>query len=187
LNQINSNSEKSNYYVELGKIGRPHGVRGDVRFFLHNPDSELIFSLDNLTLSSPDGHNSATYSIRTVKDGARFLILSLKDVRNREQAQLLNGMVAKVPRELLPSLDDGEFYVADLIGVNVVCDGVSVGVITDSRAQGGIEVITVENDVREIQIPVVDEYVVRKDVPAGIFEVRNIEDLPTHEIIRKGL
>ncbi|MBN2530125.1 MAG: 16S rRNA processing protein RimM [Deltaproteobacteria bacterium] len=186
MNQIDCNSENSSQFVELGKIGRPHGVRGDVRLFLHNPDSDLIFSLDALTLSLPDGRQNECYSIRSVKDGVRFLILSLENIHNREQAQQLNGMVAKIQRNLLPSLDDGEFYVADLIGLNVACNGEPVGVIVDSREQGGIEVITVENEVREIQIPVVDEYVVHRDIPRRIFEVRNIEDLPTHEFVGKG-
>ena len=189
MNLIDNHSRNTCCFVELGKIGRPHGVRGDVRLFLHNPDSELIYSLDRLLLFSESSVNNeagAAYSIRGVKDGVRFLILSLENVSSREQARQLNGMVAKIPREMLPELDDGEFYVADLIGLNVVCNGEFIGVIVDSRAQGGIEVITVENDLREIQIPVVDDYVVRSDIAGGVFEVQNIVDLPVHEFIRKG-
>ena len=186
MNQDTCISEHNCQLVELGKIGRPHGVSGEVRLFLHNPDSDLIFQLDTVSLRSAASDTLTDFAIHNVKHGPRFHILSLKNVRNRDRAQQLNGMTVVVPRNLLPGLDDDEFYVADLIGMDVVCDGQVIGQIVDSRPQGGIEVISVENATREIQIPVVDDYVIRKDFSNRTFEVKNIDDLPVHEFSRKG-
>jgi len=180
------NSKNTSIFVEIGKIGRPHGVRGEVRFFLHNTTSDLVFTLSHLGLSMPDSNEFNVYEIQHIKEGGKYHILSLKGIRNRDAAQKVSGMIAKVEREKLPDLDDGEFYIADLIGLTVTCDGQSIGKIVDSREQGGVEVISVENDTREIQIPVVDDYVSRMDVSEGIFEVHNIAHLPVFEFSRKG-
>ena len=179
-------SEQDSRFIELGKLGRPHGVSGEIRLYLHNPSSDFIFSVQSVYLSAPDSDAVDEYGIHRVKSGPRFHILSLKDVRNRNRAQQLNGLVLKVPRAMMPPLDDEEFYVADLMGIDVTHQGNVIGRIVDSRAQGGIEVITVANDVREIQIPLVDDYVVHKDIPNKLIEVRNIDELPVFEFSGKG-
>jgi len=186
LSQEAHNSEINPHSVELGRIGRPHGVRGEVRLFLYNPESDLIGSLDAIFLVHPENGSASQYKIRFVKEGVRFHILSLMNVSSREQAQELNGLVVQVPRDNLPEPEDGEYYVADLMGMAVTCDGQMIGTIVGSRPQGGIEVVSVENEIREIQIPLVDEYMVRMDFSSRMMEVRNIEFLPVFEFSRKG-
>ncbi|MBN2717511.1 MAG: 16S rRNA processing protein RimM [Deltaproteobacteria bacterium] len=188
MNQDPRISDDTCQLIELGKIGRPHGVNGEMRLFLHNPSSESVYQLDSVFLRHPEssGSDLSPFKVHNVKQGPRFHILSLKDVRNRDSAQALNGMLLLVPRDVLPVLDEDEFYVADLMGIEVFCEGQFIGKIVDSRAQGGIEVISVESDEREIQIPFVDEYVERRDIPGKTIEVKNIDDLPIYAIPGKG-
>lgn len=173
--------------VELGKIGRPHGVRGEMRLFLHNPSSELVFHLDEFWIAPDEHATPVSYGIRSVKDSAKFFILSLKGVQHRDAAQTLCGHRVYVPRDLLPTLDNGEFYVNDLIGIVVThnTDGTCLGRIVGSREQGGIEVVTVSDDSREIQIPIVDDFVVDLDVDGKTMTVRDVEDLPVFELKQK--
>ena len=186
MSQEAHNSENNSHSIELGKIGRPHGVRGEVRLFLYNPESDLIGSLDTIFLVHPENGLKSRYKIRYVKESARFHILSLKNVCSREQAQELNGLVVQVSRDRLPEPEDGEYYVADLMGMTVLYDGQTIGTIVGSRPQGGIEVVSVENETREIQIPLVGEYMVKMDFSSRMMEVRNIEFLPVFEFSRKG-
>lgn len=182
----NCTSNASRQFLELGKIGRPHGIRGELRLFLHNPSSDLIFRVDKVYLGTSPVGSPTPYRIHHLKAGAKFHIISLKGVQHKGSAQELCGHFVFVARSVLPKLDAGEFYVDDLIGMVVTCDGESVGIVAESREQGGIEVVTVANEMREIQIPVVEQYVRELDTASGIFIVQNIDGLPIHEIAPKA-
>lgn len=104
----------SSDHIILGKFGRPHGVRGEVRFWPYNPDTELIQEGAQLVV------DDEIVTIESMKQGDRFVILQLDGVQGREEADLLKNKEAWVPRDALPELDDDEFYLADVIGFDVV-------------------------------------------------------------------
>lgn len=173
-------TECNHQLVELGKIGRPHGVRGEIRLFLHNPTSDFIYSLSSIHLGMSPGKEMTKYSVISIKGAAKFHILKLKGVNGREQAQLLCGQLLWIPRASFPPLDEGEYYINDLIGIEVTCNQVNIGRIVDSREQGGIEVVTVADSEREIQIPLIEQYVSQMNIPSKLLEVYNIQDLPVY-------
>lgn len=102
--------------IVIGKFGRPHGVRGEVRFFPDNPDSELIVPELELIIrgATPD-----RVIVRSVRRADKFLIVTLDGVDGREQAERLRNKEALVPRAILPEPDPDEFYLVDLIGFEV--------------------------------------------------------------------
>lgn len=99
--------------VVIGKFGRPHGVQGEVRYFPYNPDSDLIVADLELFVSS------GSYVVSSVRSADKFLIVSLDGVRGREAAAALRNEEVWVPRDVLPDLDDEEFYLADVVGFEV--------------------------------------------------------------------
>ena len=102
----------------------------------------------------------------------------MRGIENRAQAEKLRGALLLVDRRVLPDIDDDEFYVEDLIRVEVFCGGKRVGKVKSSREQGGVEVVTVMDDSLEIEIPLVDEFVQKLDIEGGRLEVLDIENLP---------
>ena len=91
----------------------------------------------------------------------------------------------KAVRRDRPDVYD-EYYVEDLIGLEVVNGAQVLGRVTSSREQGGIEVLAVTGDEQELEIPFVEQYVIAVDIDRGRIEVREVDDLPRSRIAGGG-
>ena len=101
--------------VVLGKFGRPHGVKGEVRFFPYNPDSDLL--APELVLRLAD--SAETVTVTSVRSGQKFVIVALEGIEDREGADRLRNKEAFVPRASLPEPEPDEFYLVDVVGFEV--------------------------------------------------------------------
>ncbi|HVG51287.1 MAG TPA: ribosome maturation factor RimM [Xanthobacteraceae bacterium] len=100
--------------VCVGKIGAAHGVRGDVKLWSYTADPLAI--ADYGPLQTADGKRS--FEIETLRPQGEFLVARLKGVADRNAAELLRNLELYVSRDQFPDIeDDGEFYVADLVGL----------------------------------------------------------------------
>ena len=102
--------------VVMARIGRAHGLRGEVRATSFAADPLGLGDYGPLT----DGHGrSFTIAAIRPQGGAHpdGVVIRLKGVDNRDAAEALNGVELKLPRERLPAPDEEEFYHADLIGL----------------------------------------------------------------------
>lgn len=166
-------------WVELGVIGKPHGVRGEVRLFLHNPQSELLSHCQALLLRQPHDAAPVPYALLSMREaGGGMRIVAFADIADRDAAEALKGAVVVVARDDLPPPEDDEFYVHDLIGMAVWCDGVRIGEIISSRPQSDVEIVTVETEAYTVEIPLVDVYVSELCFDTHTLRVANIDGLP---------
>jgi 16S rRNA processing protein RimM len=172
-------------FIEIGVFGRPHGVKGAVRLFLHNTDSSFLLSVKTIYIQKSQDLKPIPYSVLNIQQGSKFLILTLKNVRYKDEAELLKGSKLLLLRDSLPSVDEDEFYIADLIGMNVFCKGALIGQIESSRPQGEIEVINVKGEDSEVEIPLVDLFVEDLNIKAGKLVVKDIDDLPRNKFTEK--
>jgi len=100
----------------VARIGAPHGVRGAVRLWSFTADPFAV--TDYGPLSTKDGARS--FEIATVRAAKDHLVVTLKGVTSRDEAERLNGIELYVPRDRLPPTEDDEYYHADLIGLAAV-------------------------------------------------------------------
>ena len=101
--------------ILVGKFGAPHGVRGEVRLKSFTDDPLAIG--DYGSLSTGDGSPVEIVSLRPQK---AMLVARLKGCDSREAAEKLNGLELFIDRAELPETEDeDEFYLADLIGLEV--------------------------------------------------------------------
>ena len=170
--------DSADHLVEIGVVGRPHGIRGAVRVFLYNKSSSLLYDIDKVLVRTVDASEPVSSEIMNYVDAGKRGTLTLRGIENRAQAEKLRGALLLVDRRVLPDIDDDEFYVEDLIGIEVFCEGKRVGKVKSSREQGGVEVVTVMDDSLEIEIPLVDEFVQELDIEGGRLAVLDIEKLP---------
>lgn len=110
--------------VQLGTIGAPHGVRGEVRLKSFTDDPLAIGQYRPLRLA--DGR---TLTIAALRPQGDMLVVRFDGVDSREQAAALTNLALFVERDRLPRPDDeDEFYHEDLIGLDVVDEaGMEVG------------------------------------------------------------
>ncbi len=127
--------------ILVGRFGAPHGVRGEVRV--------KSFTGDPLALASYDGLGDESgarafriESARLVKDD--MLVVRLAGVRDRTAAEALTNVDLYLPRAALPETEEDEFYVADLIGMDVVSvDGAPFGRVRDVLNYGAGDILDI--------------------------------------------
>jgi len=105
--------------VELGRVLRPHGVKGAFIVSVYTEDPAALLDRPGLELRSPDGRarRPAEGLAGRATDGR--LVVKLPGLEGREEAAALKGWRLVLPRNLLPPLPDDEVYWADLLGLLV--------------------------------------------------------------------
>ena len=157
-------------------MGRPHGVRGEVRIFLHNAESTILDIVDSVHIAS--GNGTRRYALSSVRHGNKCHVVRLEGVSERSHAESFTGHKVCVPRSALPPVATDEFYVADIIGLEAWDGDVFLGTVSSSRPQGSIEVVTVTGGAGEMEIPLVEDFVLRIDLDRGRIEFFDTAMLP---------
>ena len=112
-------SKRNSDLVTIGVILGAHGVRGDVRVKSFTAEPEAVFDYAPL-LSDRGDVLIDPIAVRTGKD---HFIVSPKNKRQKEEWDGMKGSKLCVPREALPEVDEDEFYIEDLVGLDVYAGG----------------------------------------------------------------
>jgi len=102
--------------VCVARIGAAHGVRGAVKLWTFTEDPFAVTRYGPLT--TKDGARS--FEVAHVREAKDHLVATFKGVTTREDAERLNGIELYVARDKLPETDEGEYYHADLIGLECI-------------------------------------------------------------------
>ena len=93
-------------------------------------------------LSTRDG--ARQFEVARARAATDHLVVMLKGITNRDEAERLNGIELYIARDALPDADDGEYYHADLIGLAAIDpQGTSVGTVTAIHNFGAGDIIEV--------------------------------------------
>ena len=147
-------------WLEFAKIGRPHGLRGECRMFLHHPDTELLGALDVVQLRLTDG-TVEQRAIRALRPTSKCLLVTLDGVRFKDQADRLTHATLWIPRELVPEPGEGEFYAFQLEGMAAIdATGEKVGVVKTLTEFGAGDILVVASSRHgDIMVPFADPHV----------------------------
>lgn len=167
-------------YLLLGEVLRPHGVRGELRIRLLTDYPERIARLKTVFLAeSPEATTVKPYQVAGMRMNKGFGLLRLHEINDRDQGDRLRGLFVLVDIENAVPLEEGEFYLYQLIGLNVVTDmGASLGTLVEVLETGANDVYIVDSPTYgEILIPVTPETIVQTDVQSGVLIVKLPEGL----------
>jgi 16S rRNA processing protein RimM len=152
--------------VSVGRIGRPHGVRGDVVVGVRTDEPELRFAPGSRLDTDPEDVGPLT--VVAVRWHSGELLVRFEGVRDRDAAGELRGTWLIVDSSTLaPSDDPDEFHDYELVGLTVrAIDGTEIGVVEDVL-HSGQDLLTVRAGTREILVPFVKAIVTDVDVANG--------------------
>src|ERR1700742_4315175 len=169
--------------VTVGRIGRPHGVRGDVVVGVRTDEPELRFAPGSRLDTDPVGVGPLT--VAGFKWHSGELLVRFEGVADRDAAAGLRGTWVLVDSATIaPSDDPDEFHDADLVGLSVrTVDGTEVGTVDDVLHSGQDVLVIKSADGREVMVPFVKPLVPDVDIPAGVLTIDppdgllNVEDV----------
>ena len=155
-------------WVEWARCGRAHGLRGEVRVFVHNPDSDVIDQVEEVRLVRPDGEERAA-KLREFRASGKFYIARFDFCRSRTDAEALCHTTLHVPASLFPPLDDDEWYAYELEGLELVDrdSGKVIGQVETLTDFGAGDVLQVRIRGQRYYLPFAEPYVGEVDLEAG--------------------
>jgi 16S rRNA processing protein RimM len=128
--------------VEIGSVQGAHGLRGEVRVRLFWSSSELLFERDCVLLVSDAGEEER--DIQELRKTPKGLLVKFEGVDDRDAAEAMKGIRLAVPREELPELEDGEYYLCDLVGSEVVTPDGPLGRVVEVRTHPSVDSIVIQ-------------------------------------------
>lgn len=160
--------------LEVGKIVNTHGLRGEVKILPWTDYPEVFEDIKEIYL--PDGRK---LNIKSVKYQKNNIIVKLDGINFIDEAEKLKGMVITAERDQLAELEEGTYYVADLIGLEVITDeGELIGKISDVLRTGANDVYEVKREGgKNLLLPVIDSVVKNVDIEDGKVLVHLMEGL----------
>jgi len=156
--------------VTVGRIGRPHGIRGDVVVGVRTDEPELRFAVGSRL--DTDRADVGPLTVAAVRWQSGELIVRFRGIRDRTSAGELRGTWLSVDSgTLAPTGDPDEFRDHDLVGLCVrTVDGAEVGVVEDVLHHGQ-DTLIVRAASLEILVPFVKAIVTSVDVEAGVLVI----------------
>jgi 16S rRNA processing protein RimM len=153
--------------VLLGRIVGVHGVRGELKLESYTDPRMRIFRYQPWQL----GTGSGVVQVAGCQGRAqgKGIVATLPGIDDRDAAAALVGSDIRVPRAALPPAAPGEYYWADLEGLEVVTmQGVPLGRVSHLVATGANDVLVIRDGVRERLVPFLPgQFVTEVDIQGG--------------------
>jgi 16S rRNA processing protein RimM len=158
----------ANVEVTVGKIGRAHGLRGDVFLEVRTDEPELRFAP-----GTRFGTRRGVLVLESTRWHGARLLAKFAEASNREGAELLRGIELRldVPAQRRPD-DPEEFYDHQLRGLAAHLDnGAEIGLVSDVLHLPGQDMLVLDSGGREVLVPFVAEIVTSVDLDSGRLEI----------------
>lgn len=162
--------------LQVGAITQTHGIRGEVKVFPLTDDVGRFKKGISLILDL--GRSRLDLEVETVKFFKQFVILKFKGIDNINDIERYKRRSLFVTREDAVELEEDEYYIADLIGMDVITDEGEEGKLVDVIETGANEVYVVEFDkYGEVLIPAIHDCILEVDIEAMSMKVHLLEGL----------
>ncbi len=156
-------------YIECGKIVNTHGVTGALKLESRCNTPEDLAALPRVFIPGAGGV-PAEHRVKKSSVMGNFVLMWLEGVESIEAAAGYKNKNVFAAREDF-SLAEGEFFIADIIGLDVIDrkSGVVYGKLSEIINRGSADIYVVKTPGGESMIPAVPEFIAEVDVKKGIF------------------
>ena len=158
--------------LKVGKIANTHGLKGEVKVIALTDDPKRFNDLEYVIIEGK------TISVEGCKFQKDRVIVKLEGIDRIEDAERLKNKFMEIHREDAVELEEDEYYIADLIGMDVITDEGEEGKLVDVIETGANEVYVVEFDkYGEVLIPAIHDCILDVDIEAMSMKVHLLEGL----------
>lgn len=159
-------------WISIGKLARTHGLKGELKFYPHDPEEVEFLSGQTVRLEETE------FKVQSIRGANVPFIIKLEGIDDIDVAKSFTGKEVLTNREDLKPLPEGEYYRFEIEGLEVFDEeGRPYGVIEDIIPTGSNDVYVVRNGDREWMLPMIDSVVKSIDLKQGKLIFHRIEGL----------
>ena len=150
--------------LEIGQIVNTFGIKGMVKV---KPFTDDIKRFDNLKNVYIEKNNTRKeYEVEEVKYHKDMVLIKLKGIDKVEQAETLRNAYLTVSRDSVEKLEEGRFYIVDLLGLEVYTDEqILLGTLEDIFNTGSNDIYVVKDKQgKQILLPAIQEVIKNIDI-----------------------
>lgn len=155
--------------IVVGRVVRAHGIRGELGVRCNDPQSSSLLKAKRIWLQG----EAAPRPVLSARAAHAEVLLRLDGVADRTAAEALKGRDVELDRAELPPAKEGEYYHADLVGLQAVTeDGKPLGTVQGLWETGPVPVVVIGEGDDELLVPFADPFVVRVELGARQMVIR---------------
>src|SRR5574344_515284 len=162
--------------VLIGKIVNVHGIKGEVKIYPYTDDISNLLTIKEVYM---DENLTSKYLIQSSKVHKDMLITKFEGISNPEDAIKLKDKNIYILKSSLKKLDEGTYYICDLIGIQVFdVNENKIGILSDVQNVGSndvYEIITL--DKKKIYLPAIHDVIKKIDINSKKMYVEIMEGL----------
>ena len=163
--------------LQVGVISSTHGIRGEVKVFPTTDDVKRFKKLKKVILDT--GREHLPLEVESVKFFKQFAIVKFKGIDNINDIEKYKGKSLLVDRENAVKLRKDEYFIADMIGLQVYTeDGEAFGVLKDVLETGANDVYIIDSSkYGEVLIPAIKQCILDVDIEGQKMTIHLMEGL----------
>ena len=163
--------------LQVGIISSTHGVRGEVKVFPTTDDVKRFKKLKKVILDT--GREHLPLEVESVKFFKQFAIVKFKGIDNINDIEKYKGKSLLVDRENAVKLRKDEYFIADMIGLQVFTeDGEAFGVLIDVLETGANDVYIIDSQkYGEVLVPAIKQCILDVDIEGQKMTIHLMEGL----------
>lgn len=158
--------------IKIAKIVSAHGLNGEVKIFPYTDDLKGFKEYNEIYI---DGEE---LEIVSQKIASKFIVLKLKGFDYIDDVKRLLNKDVFIDKAQMPSLDEGEYYIHELIAMEVYSEADEfIGIVKDVMETSANHVLVVDHDGKEALIPFVKAFIKELDLKHRKIKVKLIEGI----------
>ena len=151
-------------YLEIGQIVNTFGIKGQVKVVPFTDDVERFEELKKIYIVMRSSKKEV--EIEDVKYHKNMVLLKFKGIDKIEDVEIFKNCYLEIDRKDGKKLEEGEYYIVDLLGLDVVTDeGINLGKLEDIYNTGSNDIYVVKDNLgKQVLLPCIKEVIKEVDL-----------------------
>ncbi|MFA5449743.1 MAG: ribosome maturation factor RimM [Clostridia bacterium] len=162
--------------LTVAQVLKPQGLRGEIKILALTDQAENLYGIKAIYIEDKE------YAVEKIKADGVFAYIKLSGIDDRDSAEALRNKMITVARDSLPPLEEGRYYIADLIGLEVYIEDNFAGKLTNILQHGSADIYCVAGD-RNFMFPAVGAVIKLTDIANGriVLDAKILEEMAVYE------
>jgi len=167
----------SKNFVSIGKILNFHGVKGEAKVGYSKNQRDFVETLENVFILKDNQY--LPFTVKSVKFNNKFAIFKFVGIDTvNDIVEFKNSLIFVEEDEIREKLDEDEFLIDELVGMDVLCSDKKVGVVIGVSNNGASDLLSVKSNSGKVSlVPFVKAIVLDVDIKSKTVIVDNIQGL----------